>query len=163
MNDDRSVIAWVLIALLLLLLVIVEVKGQPIRTAGQTNVVLGWSYPAGQNVVGFNLYHGPESRQYTQTQFIAGAESRTATATIADDAPTFFAVTATNAGGLESAFSQEAVFGWTFPVPRVTGTNSVLLTVEESDNPTNHWHKLVNATNTAGFYRLKIEGPFIEP
>lgn len=126
--------------------------------AGLTNAVLTWNpYPADNAVIGFNVYSGPNSRAYDQTQFVAGVESTNFPLLLDDETPRFFAVTATNAGGLESELSREAVFAFTFAPPSPSGTNSVVLTVESSTGT--NWRTLATATNDAGFFRLKITGP----
>jgi hypothetical protein len=73
-------------------------------------VRLEWNPVAGQNVTGYRVYYGTASRTYLQP-FGQGLASTATTYTVGGLAGAqryFFAVTATNSQGKESAYSSEA-------------------------------------------------------
>jgi len=79
-------------------------------TSGSFNVTLAWSANSEANLVGYRLYHGAASRAYSGV-VAAGAGLNTATVSNLSAGQTYyFAVTATNLAGLESAFSSEVSF-----------------------------------------------------
>jgi len=128
-------------------------------------VTVGWDkYP--DEVAGFNLYAGTNSRSYHRVVFVPGWTNTSESIDVERNMVYYFAVTATN-GGLESAFSDELVFRVPPDAPTVSGHRVVLLIplVESSVNMVN-WRPyemkptVVIATNDAEVFRsvgLKIK------
>ncbi len=74
-----------------------------------SGVTLAWDPCLGPAVVGYNLYYGAASANYTNTVPVVNATSVTVTNLVAGTVY-YFAVTAIDSFGLESNFSSEAVF-----------------------------------------------------
>jgi hypothetical protein len=80
----------------------------------QTSVTLGWDASPDSAVVGYRLYYGSACRDYTNMIDVGSAT--TATVSNLDWGETYyFAVTAYDTNGLESAFSGEISFAVPFP------------------------------------------------
>ncbi len=85
-----------------------------VRARGSQNVVLAWNPSPATNVVGYNVYFGTESGSYP---FLINLDNVTDTQIygLADGATYFFAVSATDSEGDESALSEE--ISYTVPLP----------------------------------------------
>jgi len=84
----------------------------PIRVNAQTaaSVRLAWdANPVTDEVTGYRLYYGPKSQTYTNTTDVGSVTTATIT-TLAPGTTYFFAVTAYNASGLESDYSNEVSY-----------------------------------------------------
>jgi fibronectin type 3 domain-containing protein len=81
---------------------------------GQSSVTLTWDPSAGSAVAGYRLYEGGASQTYTNVIEVGNATAVTATA-LAGGAVYFYAVTAYDTNGAESAFSGE--ISYTVPLP----------------------------------------------
>lgn len=109
-------------------------------------VTLGWK-PSTDPVVGYRLYHGPASGTYTNSIPFPGTNAHL----VVPPGTNYFAVTAVDANGLESDFSNE-----------VCWTNAIRLYLHASTNLSGPW-KLIGLTyedldvnSTSRFYRLEI-------
>jgi chitodextrinase len=69
-------------------------------------VTLGWSPSADGNVIGYQLYYGTASRRYT-SRIAAGLNATATVSGLTAGTTYYFAVTAVNTSGMESAFSNE--------------------------------------------------------
>ncbi len=69
-----------------------------------TGVTLAWDPNTEQNIAGYNVYYSRNSGNYSRLVVVSGA---TAQIGIKGNAPTYFAVTAVDANGAESDFSDE--------------------------------------------------------
>lgn len=87
----------------------------------QSSVTLAWSPSADSTVVGYRLYQGGASQSYTNIVDVGAATTYTVTG-LAAGATYFFAVTAYDATGLESPFSNEI----SYTVPPSTSPVSVI-------------------------------------
>ena len=74
--------------------------------ACSAEITLGWDPSPGKDVVGYRLWYGPSSRQYTHSIEV-GNETRYRVSELDPDSTYFFAITAYDAYGVESAFSKE--------------------------------------------------------
>ena len=72
-------------------------------------VTLGWTASSSANVVGYNVYYGPSSRNYTNT-VDAGTDTTAAITGLVSGATYYFAVTAYTASGMESDYSSEVSY-----------------------------------------------------
>lgn len=77
--------------------------------AGETNVSLAWDPSADSGVVGYNIYYGNASGSYSQ-KVAVGNVTATTISGLTVGVTYYFAATAVNAEGLESEYSNEAVF-----------------------------------------------------
>ena len=78
-------------------------------TGGARAATLLWdNNPAGDMVVGYRVYSGAASGIYTSVLDVG--DSTSAFIPVSETAPTYFAITAYNADGLESGFSSEVVY-----------------------------------------------------
>ena len=81
---------------------------------GQPSVTLAWDPSASSGIAAYRLYEGGASRTYTNV--IAAGNATTATApNLLSGATYYFAVTAVDSTGLESAYSNEIIY--TVPLP----------------------------------------------
>jgi hypothetical protein len=81
----------------------------PFSSLGAGSVNLAWTPTADASVVGYNVYYGNASRGY-QNQIPVGTNSTTVLSGLADATQYYFAVTAVDAFGVESDFSDEASY-----------------------------------------------------
>jgi hypothetical protein len=79
----------------------------PLR-AGQS-VVLAWSPSISTDVVGYRIYYGTASGNYTN-QVTVGSTNSTTISGLADGTTYFFAATSLDEAGNESPFSNEAIY-----------------------------------------------------
>jgi len=122
-------------------------------------VRLQWDPSPDASVVGYTLYYGVGSRQYTNRTSVGNITNVTSLLPTRNQ-QFFFAVTAYNSAGLESDFSNEASYftpRGIFP-PGNLKTNVVQLAfnVEKSDNPSGPWveYATMGTDLTApGFFR----------
>ena len=132
---------------------------------GADFVTLAWNASAETNLVGYRVYAGTNSRQYQIC--IPTALVTTQRVELPVRARWYFAVTATNAAGLESDFSNEVVWEPKPVAPVMQGEPWVRLTpvIERSTDLTN-WLSVAGtpmwfpATNKQEFFttrRLVIE------
>ncbi|MEO8440719.1 MAG: fibronectin type III domain-containing protein [Spartobacteria bacterium] len=69
-----------------------------------TRVTLAWDPNTEQNIAGYNVYYGRSSGNYSRLVMVSGT---TAQIGVQGNRPTYFAVTAVDANGAESDFSNE--------------------------------------------------------
>lgn len=74
-----------------------------------TAVNVSWNGVSDTNVVGYKLYYGTFSQEYTNT-IVAGNVTNTYVAAIAPGTTYYFAVTSYNSAGWESAYSTEIAY-----------------------------------------------------
>jgi len=91
-------------------------SAQALIPPGSYSVTLTWDGSPGGDVVGYNVYYGPASGVYTNTTVVGNVTTHTVSG-LTGGAACFVAVTAYDATGLESAFSNE--IGFTPGSPRV--------------------------------------------
>jgi hypothetical protein len=77
--------------------------------AGETNVSLAWDPSSDSGVIGYNIYYGNASGSYSQ-KVAVGNVTATTISGLTVGLTYYFAATAVNAEGLESEYSNEAVF-----------------------------------------------------
>ena len=108
----KHLCTWALIPALLLALPGANAKGENVIVgdddggldARTTDVTLAWDPNPEDDIAGYNVYYGRISGDYERIETVS--ESR-ATITIKGSKTMYFAVTAFNADGLESALSAE--------------------------------------------------------
>jgi hypothetical protein len=135
---------------------------------GTDVVTLAWDESPEPTVVGYRVFAGTNSRAYFVVTNIAGRAQVTNEITVPFPAFWYFAVTATNAAGLESDFSAEVGYCFALEPPEVLAEPYVRLvpTAERSTNLLT-WEAfpleptLVPATNAQEFFR--VTGVEIEP
>ena len=101
----RGRIAWMTGFLAALVLV---VSHCPLTQAAQ-NASLAWEASPDSGVAGYNIYFGGASGNYTNV-ISAGNTTSTSLAGLVEGATYYFAVTAVDAFGVESGFSNEAAY-----------------------------------------------------
>lgn len=138
-----------------------------IAAAAQTNyfreqVQLAWTASASVNtVVGYRVYYGASSRGYTNSSTIGNVTNITVTLDPNQQGIYYFAVTARDAAGLESDFSNEVAYMLTATnAPPAPGDLSILkVTLQRSPDlvtwttVTNFNAIYVGTTNGTKFYR----------
>jgi hypothetical protein len=87
--------------------ILVEVQAFAVQS-----VNLAWNASPDRNILGYVVYQGTASRRYTNVVFVGNATNATISG-IPDDVTCYFAVTARDAMGLESEFSNEV--SWFVP------------------------------------------------
>jgi hypothetical protein len=87
-------------------------------------VELAWNPSVSTNVAGYKIYYGGASGNYTNTLSVGAVTNAIVSGLVAGDT-FYFAATAVDARGLESRFSNEAV--WTAPTNAPTPRNFQLL------------------------------------
>jgi hypothetical protein len=85
-----------------------------------SSVTLAWNRSTSTNVTGYRVYYGASSRNYTNSA-VAGNVTTNTVPGLASGVTYFFAVTAYNASGLESTFSNE--------ISSVTGLPTIPISV----------------------------------
>lgn len=97
----------------------VAVAGVLSTKAGGTWVGLGWTWPGDDTIVGYNIYYGGESGNYTNTLDVPGVWSTNTIVTgLATNVTYYFAATTYNSSGVQSPFSNEVFgFGSTNAIP----------------------------------------------
>ncbi|HEX4667823.1 MAG TPA: fibronectin type III domain-containing protein [Chthoniobacterales bacterium] len=108
----KHICTWALISGLLLALPITKAKGENViigdddggLDARTTDVTLAWDPNRENDIAGYNVYYGRSSGDYFRVETVA---KPSATITIKGSKTMYFAVTAFNADGLESDFSDE--------------------------------------------------------
>jgi hypothetical protein len=122
-------------------------------------VSVAWDKSSGSNVVAYRVYWGVASRQYTNRMDDGG--NLTAVITNLVMGTTYYlAATAVTDAGLESGYSNEAVYS-TPSVPPPP-TNFIILKAQASLSPWGPWRELgslpmvAGATNSDTFFRLAI-------
>lgn len=96
------------------------------RTTSAASVTLRWSADAAPGLVGYRLHYGTTSRAYSSHLFVSASSATVAN--LHSGRTYYFAVTATNAAGLESAYSAEVSYTVAAEPPPmvsvVAGTNA---------------------------------------
>jgi hypothetical protein len=105
----------------------------PIASAdASSSLSLAWDRSSSTDVVGYRVYFGPASRQYTNSTYVGNVTSSLVSG-LAGGAPYYFAMTAIDATGLESDYSTEFTYtpttGGSKLKVRVAGNQQVILTV----------------------------------
>ena len=99
---------------------------------GSNSVTLAWDGSSSTEVTGYRVYYGAVSGNYSNSVVVGNGTTNTVPG-LASGATYFFAVTAYNASGLESDFSNEISYTVPRKLPtmqiRVTPTRQVVLTV----------------------------------
>jgi hypothetical protein len=106
---------------------------------GAYQVVLGWDPSPSPEVVGYRIYSGAASGNYTNSLLVGNVTTHTVPG-LASGVAYFFAVTALDTSGLESDFSNEVGYVPGLPAVRirVTPTGQVVLTVKGLIDHTYH-------------------------
>jgi len=73
------------------------------------SVMLAWQPSPSTNVVGYDIYYGTACRDYDNEITVGNTNSATVTG-LADGTTYYFAATAVDSSGVESPFSNEAVY-----------------------------------------------------
>lgn len=97
------------------------------------SVTLAWDASPGPNAIGYRVYWGTASHIYWQSLDV-GSQTTGTVSTLASGTNYFFAVTAYNANGVESPFSNEAVY--TAPVSPTPTPGGPTATVSPSPTRT---------------------------
>jgi hypothetical protein len=114
------------ISLLLVNIVATLASISAFAAASSQSVTLGWNASPSSTIAGYRLYYGGVSHDYTNA-VEAGDATIVTVSNLAVGATYFFAVTAYDIVGLESAFSGEVGYTVPSPVPRwATLTATVL-------------------------------------
>jgi hypothetical protein len=127
-------------------------------------LTLGWDPNPGTDIVGYNLYCGATSRTYTNIVSVGNVTTATVTG-LGGGIRYFFAVTALNRAGLESAFSSEISYTIVNSQGTVTLTNlaqtydggpkKALATTVPSGLPVAIWYNgLLTPPTNAGSYTV---------
>jgi hypothetical protein len=111
----KHICTWVLIPGLLLALPTTKTKGENVIVGDDdggldlrtTDVTLAWDPNPENDIAGYNVYYGRTSGDYLRVETVATSR---ATITVKGSKTIYFAVTAFNADGLESDFSDEVHF-----------------------------------------------------
>lgn len=111
--------------------------------AEAATVTLAWDAETDPNVVGYNVYQGNASKNYTN-MFHAGNVTSLTISNLTPGATYYFAATAYTLAGLESQFSNEAVYN----APTNTGSPPVFTIQPQSS--TNNYGKAITLTGNAG-------------
>lgn len=127
-------------------------------------VQLAWDQSPEPTVIGYKIYWGNAVRAYTNVIDVPGRSTTTGFVTNLAWSTTYhFAATAYNAIGLESLFSDEAVWKSPDPPPSPTNLNAtnamIKVAVEISPTPSGPWSEyatLLETTTTPGFYRSLV-------
>jgi len=107
----------------------------PNSTFAQVGASLTWTASSDPNVVGYNIYFGGTSQQYTNVVAV-GAVTNAVVSNLTEGMPYFFAAKARNAAGQESPFSNEAIFCGVTTTPGTLVQQSVLPTNSSGDQLT---------------------------
>ena len=132
-------------------------------------VTLAWNESAETNVTGYRLYAGTNSRSYFSVNPIAGRGNTTNQLQLPFAAVWYFAVTATNAVGLESGYSDEVMWPERPVAPQIANAESYVRLTPTAEWSTNlvTWEPLqleptlLPATNAQEFFR--VTGVEIQP
>ena len=98
--------------------------------ASAASVTLAWDASPDASVTGYRIYYGPASGAYTNSATVGNVTNATLT-NLKAGAIYYFAATAYDGAGLESAFSNET--SYTPPLqtlPTVTGFRSVIASIK---------------------------------
>ena len=90
------------------------VLGLAVSVGGQSSVTMAWDASPDSSIAGYRLYEGVASQTYTNVIDVGNVTAVTATG-LAGGATYFYAVTAYDTNGAESAFSGE--ISYTVPLP----------------------------------------------
>jgi hypothetical protein len=124
------------------------------------SLTLGWNASSSPGIVGYNVYYSSASRDYTNEASPGDGLTWTVPGLIIGDTY-YFAVTAEDALGLESDYSDELVYTAVLLLPPATnilsffvlsGTNPVTL-LQTSANRLDSWQTLTNLTKVSGWNR----------
>jgi fibronectin type 3 domain-containing protein len=113
-----------------LFLVSLHIQSFGVTIPGPTSVTLSWNASPSPDIAGYRVHYGPASRSYTNI-VEAGNVMSTTVSGLVSGATYYFAVTAYNALGLESVFSNETTFpsGLATVRIRLTPARQAVLTV----------------------------------
>jgi hypothetical protein len=127
-----------------------QAQGSAVAAPKGEAVTLAWTASPDVDVVGYRIFYGPRSANYTNSVAVGNVS----TAAITNlTPPLFFAATARDATGLESPFSNEASWsGWETVVRIYAQTNASL-----AGNFTDAFLVQVQTNPPSNFYRLRIE------
>jgi uncharacterized membrane protein YgcG len=103
-RKDRSAVKMILICLFVGAIVVVS-----FAPCWPFSVIVRWSQNTESDLAGYKVYHGTESRLY-DTSVDAGMVTFQEISGLIEGVTYYFAVTAYNAGGVESYFSEEVSF-----------------------------------------------------
>ncbi len=102
----------------LLLWLAALLAGRGALLPGGNSVTLAWNPSPDFNVIGYRLYYGTASHNYTG-MISVGLSATASMPNLAEGTTYFFAVTAVNSTGLESAYSNEASYAVPGTRPRL--------------------------------------------
>lgn len=83
-------------------------KGLPTKDLNNGSVTLAWNPSPSPSIIGYNVYYGPASGNYT-SQMAVGDLSNASVSNLVRGQYYYFAATALDNSGLESAYSNEAI------------------------------------------------------
>lgn len=110
---------------------------QPANARNFVDVTLVWDANTEPDLAGYHLYYGTNPGLYT-IDIDVGLATTTTVRSLTEGVVYYFAVTAYNTQGAESAFSNEVIFGMppASPTPTATATATATATVVPSATPT---------------------------
>lgn len=111
-----------------------------------STVSIDWTPNTDPSVIGYNVYYGGASRTYTNV-LDAGNTNNTNVGGLVEGQTYFFAVTAYDAFGDESDFSDETVFLVPGYLKVVPGANPGDPTTIQFPVAQNHWYELQESTD----------------
>ena len=100
--------------------------------AGTTNVTLAWDANTETNLAGYLIHYGTASGSYSATKLVSGNATSATISNLTSGQVYYFAAKATNAAGLESAFSTE--ISYTAPVPPNTAPVAIAQNVAATED-----------------------------
>src|SRR5438445_13064384 len=110
--------------------------------AATTNVTLAWNANTETNLAGYRVYYGTASGTYSGSKPVAADVTSTTISNLTFGQVYYFAATATNAAGLESAFSTQVVY--TAP----TAPNTAPVAIAQSVTTPEDTAKAITLTRT---------------
>jgi len=87
--------------------------------AGPYSLTLGWNASASTGVTGYRIYYGTASGNYTNSLTAVGNVTAATISGLAAGVTYYFAVTAINASGLASTFSNQASYAQALPAAQM--------------------------------------------
>jgi hypothetical protein len=106
--------------------------GLPSSAAASVSARLSWVASSDPNVIGYNIYYGSASRQYTN-MIAVGNVTNAVIPALLENTTYFFAAKAQDSTGNESAFSNEAAFAGVNGTPNGSFRLKALLNSTNSD------------------------------
>jgi Fibronectin type III domain len=124
----KNLVQGMLVQVSFFLGVLVAINSMPFAALG-ASVKLSWDPSSDPRVIGYNVYYGTVSRAYTN-EISAGSATTVTVTNLVEGVTYYFAVTAYDDAGLESPFSNEAVY----TVPLNASNQPSVLTSAKNSN-----------------------------